>query len=140
MVDEEDQWKILDKQPLNALIVTSWVTLQEIVDNQERRRLENRHHLMNVFTCGKTGHWSRECPNKKPYEIKKKAFKWKGKSKKGFKKHKRFNTKQLNEKMSDDIHLSDYEEEEVHSELMDSDEEEGQIHETKKVDFMIVSS
>src|SRR6266568_4231602 len=92
------------------------------------------------FTCGKTGHWSRECPNKKPYKIKKKAFKWKGKSKKGFKKCKRFNMKQLNEKMSDDIHLSDYEEEEVKSELLDSDYEEGQIHETKKVDFMIVSS
>src|SRR6266568_7402042 len=49
MVDEEDQWKILDKQPLNVLIVTSWVTLQKIVDNQERRKLENRHHLMNVL-------------------------------------------------------------------------------------------
>jgi len=49
MVDEEDQWKILDKQPLNVLIVTSWVTLQKIVDNQERRRLENCHHLMNVL-------------------------------------------------------------------------------------------
>jgi len=36
--------------------------------------------------------------------------------------------------------LSDYEEEEVKSELLDSDYKEGQIHETKKVDFMIVSS
>src|SRR6266567_7053269 len=49
MVDEEDQWKILDKQPLNALIVTSWVILQEIADSQERKRLENHHHLMNVL-------------------------------------------------------------------------------------------
>src|SRR6266567_6686703 len=49
MVDEENQWKILDKQPLNVLIVTSWVILQEIADSQERRKLENRHHLMNVL-------------------------------------------------------------------------------------------